>query len=84
MNQIRKTVVATVNNQPIDIDHIVEGGPLTSPAQPSTQGVVAGHQTRLGKVGRSTRLPIEKGDIVHFAANYTAASLGQSSEANIA
>jgi cobalt-zinc-cadmium resistance protein CzcA len=54
--QIRKTVVATVNGQPIDIDHIVEGGPLTSLAQPSDQGVVIGYQTRLGKVGRSIRV----------------------------
>jgi cobalt-zinc-cadmium resistance protein CzcA len=54
--QIRKTVVATVNNQPIDIDHIVEGGPLTSPGQPSDKGVIVGYQTRLGKVGRSVRV----------------------------
>jgi cobalt-zinc-cadmium resistance protein CzcA len=64
--QIRKTVVATVNNQPIDIDHIVEGGPLTSPGQPSTQGVVLGYRTRLGKVGRSTRVSDNQGDIAHY------------------
>jgi cobalt-zinc-cadmium resistance protein CzcA len=56
IGQIRRTVVATVNNLPIDIEHIVEGGPLTSPDMPSDQGVVLSHQTRLGKVGRSTRV----------------------------
>src|SRR5262249_45551088 len=54
--QIRKTVVATVNNQPIDIDHLVEGGRLASPWQPSDKGVVVGYQTRLGKVGKCTRV----------------------------
>jgi cobalt-zinc-cadmium resistance protein CzcA len=66
LGQIRKTVAATVNNQPIDIDHIVEGGPLTSPGVPSDKGVVVSNQTRLGKVGRSTREEGEKGDIVNF------------------
>src|SRR5262249_6006407 len=60
--QIRKTVVATVNNQPIDIDHIVEGGPLKSAGQHGAQGVVVGHQTRLGQVGRSTRVNGEWAD----------------------
>jgi cobalt-zinc-cadmium resistance protein CzcA len=65
--QIRKTVVATVNNQPIDIDHIVEGGPLTSPGMLSDKGVVVGYQTRLGKVGRSIRINgqwVDEPDIV--------------------
>src|SRR5262249_39647976 len=55
-------VVATVNNQPIDIDHLVEGGRLASPWQPSDKGVVVGYQTRLGKVGKCTRVDGKWGD----------------------
>jgi cobalt-zinc-cadmium resistance protein CzcA len=54
--EIRKIVVASVNNYPIRVDDIVEGGPIGT-GLPSTfhgmgtskQGVVVGHLTRLGK-----------------------------------
>jgi cobalt-zinc-cadmium resistance protein CzcA len=55
-SQIRKTVVATINGEPLVIERLVEGGPLASPGQPSEKGVVVSHQTRLGKVGRSKRV----------------------------
>src|SRR5262249_50225506 len=66
-NQIRKTVVAAVNGEPIVIERLVEGGPLTSPGQPSEKGVVVSHQTRLCKVGRSTRVNgewVDEDDVV--------------------
>jgi cobalt-zinc-cadmium resistance protein CzcA len=57
IHEIRQIVIASVNNRPVKIDHIVEGGPL-SPGDPvGAQGVVVGHQTRLGRVSLSK--PIE-------------------------
>src|SRR5262249_536081 len=46
------------NNVPVRVEDLVEGGPVKSPSDDlGTQGVVVGHQTRLGKVGRT----VEKG-----------------------
>ena len=57
IHEIRQIVIASVNNRPVKIDHIVEGGPL-SPGDPvGERGVVVGHQTRLGRVSLSK--PIE-------------------------
>jgi cobalt-zinc-cadmium resistance protein CzcA len=53
IHEIRQIVVASVNNRPVRIDHIVEGGAL-SPGDPlGERGVVVGHQTRLGRVSLS-------------------------------
>ncbi len=53
VHEIRQIVIASVNNRPVKIEHIVEGGPL-SPGEPlGKQGVVIGHQTRLGRVSLS-------------------------------
>jgi heavy metal efflux system protein len=53
IHEIRQIVIASVNNRPVKIDHIVEGGPL-SPGDPiGEKGVVVGHQTRLGRVSLS-------------------------------
>jgi cobalt-zinc-cadmium resistance protein CzcA len=56
IREIRQIVITSVNNQPIRVDDVVEGGPtgtgLASSyagAGKSRQGVVVGHQTRLGK-----------------------------------
>jgi cobalt-zinc-cadmium resistance protein CzcA len=54
IREIRDTVITSVNNIAYRIDDVVEGGPLrTSGAAPGYQGVVVGHQTRLGRVGLS-------------------------------
>ena len=61
IHEIRQTVIASVNNRPVKIDHIVEGGPL-SPGDPvGESGVVVGHQTRLGRVSLSK--PAEMQDV---------------------
>jgi heavy metal efflux system protein len=53
LHEIRQIVIASVNNRPVKIDHIVEGGPL-SPGDPvGERGVVVGNQTRLGRVSLS-------------------------------
>jgi cobalt-zinc-cadmium resistance protein CzcA len=50
IRDIRSLVIASVNNQPIRVDDIVEGG-RGSPGELATQGVVVSHQTRLGRIG---------------------------------
>src|SRR5262249_42581200 len=48
---IRKLVITAVNNVPVRIEHIVEGGPLAVGDPVGVRGVVVGYQTRLGQVG---------------------------------
>jgi Cu/Ag efflux pump CusA len=50
LGRIRDIVITSVNNVPIRIDDVVQGGPLPYKGAPSTQGVIISHQTRLGRV----------------------------------
>src|SRR5262249_28159971 len=50
IRDIRGLVIASVNNQPVRVEDVVEGGRL-SPGQVADQGVVVSHQTRLGRIG---------------------------------
>jgi cobalt-zinc-cadmium resistance protein CzcA len=61
VHEIRQIVVASVNNRPVKIEHVVEGGPLL-PGEPlGVRGVVVGHQTRLGRVSLSAPAELEGG-----------------------
>jgi cobalt-zinc-cadmium resistance protein CzcA len=52
--QMREIVVASVNNVPIRVGDLVDGGPADSPGEDGGQpGIDVGHQTRLGKVSLS-------------------------------
>jgi cobalt-zinc-cadmium resistance protein CzcA len=54
LRQIREVVIASVNNVPVRVEDIVEGGPIRSGGEEAgKQGVVVSHQTRLGKVSLS-------------------------------
>jgi cobalt-zinc-cadmium resistance protein CzcA len=59
LSEIRDIVVTSVNNVPIRIDDVVEGGPLSYRGAPSTRGVVVSHQTRLGRVSLDRALDSE-------------------------
>ena len=61
LREIRSIVVAAVNNLPIKVDDVVEGGPLLGPDEVGSRGAVVGHQTRLGKVGICRPLRDENG-----------------------
>lgn len=50
LGEIRQIVIATVNNVPIHVEDIVDGGPLLAETEISEQGVVIGHPTRSGRV----------------------------------
>jgi cobalt-zinc-cadmium resistance protein CzcA len=47
---IRALVIASVNNQPVRVEDVVEGG-RASEGELGERGVVVSHQTRLGRVG---------------------------------
>jgi cobalt-zinc-cadmium resistance protein CzcA len=51
VRDIRSLVVTSVNNQPIRVEDVVEGGRLYSGALPGAQGVMVSNVTRLGRVG---------------------------------
>ena len=51
VRDIRSLVIASVNNQPVRVEDVVEGGRLYPGALPGERGVVMGNRTRLGRVG---------------------------------
>ena len=62
LREIRAIVITSVNNIPVKIDDIVDGGPLPYKDAPSTRGVVIGHQTRLGRTSLD-RVKDAKGEV---------------------
>jgi cobalt-zinc-cadmium resistance protein CzcA len=50
IRDIRSLVIASVNNQPVRVEDVVEGGRIAL-GQFSDRGVVVSHKTRLGRVG---------------------------------
>jgi Cu/Ag efflux pump CusA len=50
LRELRSIVITSINNVPVRVDDIVEGGPLVDKDAFSTRGVVVGHHTRLGQV----------------------------------
>jgi cobalt-zinc-cadmium resistance protein CzcA len=65
IQQIRQLEVTSVNNVPIRIEHLVEGGPVSTGEQLGVRGVVVGKQTRLGQVGLSKRADDSSGVVIH-------------------
>jgi cobalt-zinc-cadmium resistance protein CzcA len=55
LRALRETVILSVNNVPVRVENVVAGGPASLGAAPPSEGVVVGHQTRLGQVGLSRR-----------------------------
>jgi cobalt-zinc-cadmium resistance protein CzcA len=55
LREIRRIIVASINNFPVRIEELVEGGPISPSEDDGTRGVVISNQTRLGKVGRAIR-----------------------------
>lgn len=53
IRDIRRLVIASVNNQPVRVEDVVEGGRIASSGESlGEQGVVVRNQTRLGRVGQ--------------------------------
>jgi cobalt-zinc-cadmium resistance protein CzcA len=63
LNEMRRNVIASVNNVPVRIDNVVVGGLQSPGAESAKEGVVVSHQTRLGRVGLSR--PRTPGDDPH-------------------
>jgi cobalt-zinc-cadmium resistance protein CzcA len=51
--RIRKTVITAVNNIPVRVEDIVDGGPVRYADDLGLRGVVVGNQSRLGKISLS-------------------------------
>ncbi len=54
-------MITSINNLPIRVEDVVEGGPLRYPEDIGKQGVVVGHMPRLGRVAMSHRQLDETG-----------------------
>jgi cobalt-zinc-cadmium resistance protein CzcA len=72
VRDLRSLVIASVNNQPIRLEDVVEGGRVSLGQWPGEQGVVVSHQTRLGRVGywkadseRPLGSPLSLADVGH-------------------
>ena len=50
IRDIRSLVITSINNQPIRVEDLVEGGRSTG-SEVGEKGVVVSHQTRLGRIG---------------------------------
>jgi cobalt-zinc-cadmium resistance protein CzcA len=50
LREIRQIGITAVNNLPVRVGHVVEGGSRTPIDDSRDEGVIIGHQTRLGKV----------------------------------
>jgi cobalt-zinc-cadmium resistance protein CzcA len=67
LRELRDIVLASVNNVPIRVNDVVAGGPQRSPGEMPLrpEGVVVGHQTRLGQVNLSAPRKDSEGYVVH-------------------
>jgi cobalt-zinc-cadmium resistance protein CzcA len=71
IRDIRSLVIASVNNQPVRVEDVVEGGRVSA-GQIGEKGVVVSHQTRLGRIGywqadheRPPGSPLSLADVGH-------------------
>jgi cobalt-zinc-cadmium resistance protein CzcA len=58
IQEIRSIVIASTNNVPIRVEHVVDGGPLRPGDPPAERGVIVNHHTRQGQL--AIRRPVEK------------------------
>ncbi len=64
IQRIRQIVITSINNLPIRVEDVVEGGPLRYPEDIGKQGVVVGHLPRLGRVAMTHRTRDAEGNEV--------------------
>ena len=64
VSRIRQTVITSINNLPIRVEDVVEGGPLRYADDMGVKGVVVGNLPRLGKVSLSKPKRDEQGRFV--------------------
>jgi cobalt-zinc-cadmium resistance protein CzcA len=71
LREIRDVIISAANNVPVRVNQVVEGGPLRYADEIGQRGVIVGHQTRLGKVGRSVPRTDADGRVLHDADGHT-------------
>jgi cobalt-zinc-cadmium resistance protein CzcA len=72
ISDIRRLVITSVNNQPVRVEDVAEGGRKSPGQLPANEGVVVSHQTRLGRIGywkadreRPSGSPLSLADVGH-------------------
>jgi cobalt-zinc-cadmium resistance protein CzcA len=68
IRDIRALVITSVNNQPVRVEDVVEGGRLAPGERAGEKGVVVGHQTRLGMLAH---FKVDDGYESHFLASHS-------------
>ena len=68
IRDIRALVITSVNNQPVRVEDVVEGGRLAPGERAGEKGVVVGHQTRLGMLAH---FKVDDGYESHFLTNHS-------------
>ena len=68
IRDIRALVVTSVNNQPVRVEDVVEGGRLAPDERAGAKGVVVGHQTRLGMLAH---FKVDDGYESHFLTDHS-------------
>jgi cobalt-zinc-cadmium resistance protein CzcA len=64
LQEIRQIVLASINNVPVCVEDVIEGGPLHPGEEVGTKGLTVGWQTRLGKVAMSQPQKDEQGRVL--------------------
>jgi cobalt-zinc-cadmium resistance protein CzcA len=62
IREIRRIVIASTNNVPIRVEHVVDGGPVRAGEEMGQRGVVVANQTRQGQLCITTPKTEEKHD----------------------
>jgi cobalt-zinc-cadmium resistance protein CzcA len=62
IKEIRQIVITSTNNVPIRVEHVVEGGPVSSGDRLGERGVAVAFRTRQGKLGMSLPRISDKGE----------------------
>jgi cobalt-zinc-cadmium resistance protein CzcA len=68
MRDIRALVITSVNNQPVRVEDVVEGGRLAPGERGGQRGVIVGHQTRLGMMAH---FKVDDGYKSHFLTDHS-------------
>jgi cobalt-zinc-cadmium resistance protein CzcA len=68
IKRVRQTIITSVNNMPVRVEDLVEGGPLHYPGDIGREGVIVAHQARLGKVSLTSPKRDANGNVVHDEA----------------
>jgi cobalt-zinc-cadmium resistance protein CzcA len=62
IDEIRHIVIASTNNVPVRVEHVVDGGPIHSDEELGQRGVLVSYQTRQGQLGITRFRQVKHGE----------------------